>query len=367
MPALTRFCWEGDGSACPDALRTLFAVLATSCPEIHELHINSVETMGNTLRFNSFCQPLWHLTELTRVSISVTHRVGYHTHTWVPGLLDMLIENCPSLVDLHISVRCFHNAPIARLLLDAHWHLLRRLTLRGFMTLFEPYVNESEQTHVLERFLSRMPNLECLCIQNPMLQTFRGGLPHNIRSLRSLSLPFMCRVPRSVAQQLRCLGGIPFIFYTPSGPVWSLLAHMSALRVLFVEGMTDALAAQLFNIVPDLERLYCRLWHGSGPRGAFSPPDNLTPIFLTTLSRFTSLTHLSQLSLSDKETLEAVLKALTRAPRLRYVEMYIRPGACAQWITVERNTDGSYKGWEYTEDVRDLGFNDCAGLFRGII
>ncbi|KIJ37531.1 hypothetical protein M422DRAFT_259889 [Sphaerobolus stellatus SS14] len=146
------------------------------------------------------------------------------------------------------------------------------------------------------------------------------------------------------------------------------LKEMLSLQSVAVTCPEDAHLSKLCDAVPGLQRLYfLKSPTAVNYRVLAAPSETLYKM----LARFNKLTHLGGtlvvLSFHDKSRLDTYFEWMGSLPSLRYIEAFIgQEETNSRWITIKRDEDGNYNGWEFTEDLTDVAFDDWGQMFWGI-
>ncbi|KIJ35097.1 hypothetical protein M422DRAFT_262657 [Sphaerobolus stellatus SS14] len=108
--------------------------------------------------------------------------------TCVTPIVDCIIANYPSLIQLHLTIE--ENVAVPSLLHRGHWPDLKRIALEFDGSLFDPTVpilDIRQRANIMANFLRRNTELESFWMQN-QFEYYPGCLPEGHASLQKLNL-----------------------------------------------------------------------------------------------------------------------------------------------------------------------------------
>ncbi|KAJ6604043.1 hypothetical protein B0H10DRAFT_2229469 [Mycena sp. CBHHK59/15] len=354
MSGLTRFCWDHPGFMRLHDPKAIFSAVAQNCVNVRELEVRFHD--GN-LAFDDVSGPLWRLTNLTRLSITLmsipmnTSREQRH----LAQLLEMLSE-CPQLQDLRFTYACRRSISLYALFAQGgSWPHLKRLVIDGDIDIASPNRDYS----AAKDFLRRHPQLEILSLP----YSFELPLPP-MPHLRWLLLPeFADKSSGNPTFPLLEHVSMTGIYSSPQTDILSIfttirrLPSLNSVAVSFVDPKALDNLSQTF---PQIERLSLLKspWNDDRmlAKSTLLPSEECLAI----LTSFQALTHLdSSAAVGIDDDLDTVLvpflKALSAAPRLKYVSFDSynpkRRRAASRWVTIVRGQYGEYAGWASTKNL----------------
>ncbi|KAJ7093399.1 hypothetical protein B0H15DRAFT_832182 [Mycena belliarum] len=367
MSALMRFCFHHSNFAYLHPIETIFEAVLEHCLQLRELEITFYDGLPT---FESASRPLWNLSYLTHVSITVNRSPMIRTkqRQYLTEIMRML-SRCPDLE--HLRLASEGRGPLVNLspmLVAMSWPQLKRLVIEGDLTL--------NKDPAAVTFLARHTQLETLSLNEPLELP---PLPH----LRWLSTPeFRLRMCGLIPERFPLLeyAMMTDAYESPHReiePVVRLLLAFPALCGATVALGTITALRHLSQDVPHLQRLAlgCSPWNLDRARARETclPNDECIAI----LASFPHLTHLDSSAVigsnSDQETdaiLDPFLAALAAAPQLRYVavDMLLFDGVrpVHRWYALERDEEGKYAGRTEVRNLDRVRFHDWEDIFRQV-
>ncbi|KAJ7135185.1 hypothetical protein C8R43DRAFT_1110139 [Mycena crocata] len=365
----------------------VFSAIVQNCPNLREIEISHYDSWN--AYFHTLSAPLWTLSNLTVLSITVRRHPGMlmEPYAHLPAMFEML-SRCPSLHDLRLAFECRKDVNIGPLLSKQTWPQLKRLVLEGDLQKMAP--------KKLNAFLHRhKASLEILSLAGvlsnqplPLMPRLRWLYTYDVKQNLSTAAQFPSLEHVAAAN-----------VYTGDGEdldnVIDRLGALPRLRGITLKITTAGDLEKLGQTVPHLERLILAGAPWNTGRCLFRNRSSRTPTpeCIDILRAFTSLTHLDSAAgiqiddassdnaasidapLNSATTLDEMLGPLLHSfaavlPRLRYVCVDIKEPECdfprSVWYTLVRDADGVLISWEKTKRLDNVRFHDWEDLTRSI-
>ncbi|KAJ7137433.1 hypothetical protein C8R43DRAFT_1020246 [Mycena crocata] len=357
MHGLTRLWWDHDVFLRTHTAEPIFSSVAMNCPNLRELELTYHD--GKPY-FHSITAPLWAMTNLTRLSLTVTrpHGVIMPAYEHFPALFAML-GRCPELQDLRLAFESRVDIDIGAYLETRLWPKLQCLILEG----------DLHHSFHLTSFLRRHESLEILS-----LVLYDRSFPV-MPNLRWLSVPALDIENFTESQ-------FPQLEYLTIGrsKIPTLVEKLNTIPILrgaTVDlGTCDALE-RFAQGVPHLERLGFAGAPWNLDRSRYRDTDSRlpSPECFNALTAFNCLTHLDSAVVLQEDQIDAGLPDILHAfavalPKLQYICIDLRLGVRHNlrrtWYTLARDSLGTLLSWKETRDRRLVQFHDWEDVCRQI-
>ncbi|KIJ52859.1 hypothetical protein M422DRAFT_64832 [Sphaerobolus stellatus SS14] len=336
MSALTDFSWH-DSAISKDMAKCVYPALKHTLVPLRSLQTYAFDTEDGANIPISLLG--FYSATTTRLFVTVLFSAP---ETCIVPIVDSIIANYPSLVDLYIKTQSFIGIP--NLLLEGHWHYLKRISIESYGSLFVGGT-PVERATIMTDFFRRHSHLEAFWTENTA-DFYPGFLPEEGHpSLKALELglryqrdavcDFHLFVPSSIISRVSFLG-VTFKFLNPED-----LHRVSQAQNLTVCRLTVSIkdySVLLSVIPPTLERL--DLTYYFDPIG-FDACDRIVACHVQEghFDKFQNLVLiggvLSRLE-KDDPMAQGILNNLVKLPKLTFVQ--VQPSKFP-WIKIIRGED----------------------------
>lgn len=307
-----------------------------------------------------------------------------------------MLDRCPKLEDLHIFPYHPTYLDTTQLFERGRWPSLKRFTLRRMSEFGDGVLNTFIEAHPkLERLFidtddHESPNARRVWTAcTPDLKALHAGLQwdmikimstNNMRQLEFLSVVDMGADSVAIGKHLQILTRIP---------------TLQSIVVDFPQPSPELLG-RFAEAIPSIKRLHFRFGTFDGPLRTLNALDDQNGVSLFTsiscicaqsytimqifrtrlnfISRLRSLTHLSYLIQVDANTnnadglaiIDAIVRRIARASgTLRYLHLLNTRMVSFDWITIERDEEGTFTGWHFAGNLPGLSPEVWGGFFLG--
>lgn len=303
-------------------------------------------------------------------------------------ILERIIRNNILLDDL--GLHSTHRSDIPDFYCSVRLPHLQRLSITGNVYIFDRYLTTQSRSQMFTTFLTRHHKLKYLRLTGPTAAPITPTTVETLPPLCSIQLPtYSCNptvIPFSIATGLTHIATAYLREeHDPRADIFRVLEEAKELRSIVARLSDEKSLKKIVAVNPLLEKVYftpdleqwgyavgnmfCQrlgidndIWQAISPEAAKS--------IFSLLAELPHLTHIGGLNIlvqAPFDGLDAMLQHLSGHTKLLYMEVWdLTQTAKSNCLEVERNEDGSYKGWKFTDSVRPFRYGGWGGLFDGL-